>query len=50
MKVDHFIRRMLERGITGISEIPGRLEARNQAAESPGGDPENWSLYGIRIF
>ena len=53
MNVDHFARRMLERGITGIpvktilahcpfSEIPGRLEARNQAAESPGGDPGNY--------
>jgi hypothetical protein len=53
MKADAFTQRMLQRGISGIpikkilvhcpfSEIPSRLEARNSAAEAPGGNPENW--------
>ena len=53
MKIDNFTQRLIQRGITGIpvktvlahcpfSEIPGRLEARNSAAEAPGGNPENY--------
>lgn len=53
MKIDNFTQRMLQRGITGIpvktvlahcpfSEIPSRLDARNSAAEAPGGNPENY--------
>ncbi len=53
LKSNHLTRRMDERGISGVpvstllahcpfSEIPGRLDARNNAAEGPGGDLGNW--------
>lgn len=53
MKADALTQRMLQRNIAGIpikkvlvhcpfSEIPNRLDARNSAAEAPGGDSENY--------
>lgn len=55
LKSNHLTRRMDNRGISGLpittilahcpfSEIPGRLDTRNNAAEEPGGDLGNWRL------